>query len=307
MKVEFSVAGISFRPNAAQLRPAGPVQIVPDPTNKFDPMALAVMWGAEHIGYIPGPKNKATPTLQADMHALLTAGTPFIAEVTSYRYRDGENWNDNHQGKLGCVNVLISTDMEQSSVIVKDGREYQRISSLVKVFHPDGIDGLMNWAIRKFRTPEAYQQFMDNVASEGTAMHAALETFFRSGERNPELPTGLDEFLSLHAIAPMEFETRVFDDATGMSGQFDMFAMVNDEATVVDWKSAKSVRIGHRLQACWYANRKAIETGRPVRAMVVAWGAEPYQVWHGTAEQVEVGAAIVDKLIACVNWTAKLS
>jgi hypothetical protein len=30
-------------------------------------------------------------------------------------------------------------------------------------------------------------------------------------------------------------------------------------------------------------------------------------VWHGTAKQVEVGAAIVDKLVVCKNWMGRLA
>lgn len=57
IRKQFSIAGSSFHAGAAgyigRLQPKHPLSIVREPTNKYDPNAVAVMWGRAMLGYVP--------------------------------------------------------------------------------------------------------------------------------------------------------------------------------------------------------------------------------------------------------------
>lgn len=59
--IQFEVAGTKFR--MAEYRAASPARgdrltLVAEPTNKFDPLAVKIMKGEHHIGYVPRTHNK---------------------------------------------------------------------------------------------------------------------------------------------------------------------------------------------------------------------------------------------------------
>ena len=121
----------------------------------FDPLAIKVVIDGHHVGYIPSAKSK-TPEVQKAVMALMASGQPYVVEVESYCYRDDNGFNNNHVGKLGAITLNLC-EAGQSDIILKDGKQYQRISSLVGVFHPDSIDGLMKWAVNRFKTWVDYE------------------------------------------------------------------------------------------------------------------------------------------------------
>ena len=137
-------------------------------------------------------------------------------------------------------------------------------------------------------------------------MHTALECYFRDGANGNDLPDNLGEFLVKHVIQPISFEERMYDDVTGLSGQYDMYGEIDGQPTVVDWKSSKKVYPHHKLQACWYSYNKAVELNKEVGAMVVAFGGKP-DIWVGTFEQVEAGYSIIKRLAQCQLEVKQLS
>jgi len=302
MRSSFSVAGISFRPKEeiGQLRPAGLVEIVPEPDNPYDSNALAVMWQGHHLGYVPSGKSKF-PRIQAEIMSMIIQKKPFTVEVERYGYRDGETWNDNHVGHLGSVALCLCTEGD-GNVKEKDGKTYGRISHFLDCFKPDGIEGLMRWGINGFKNYQAYEAYMADVSAKGTAMHAALEQYFKKEACvTQNLPDDLGALQNKYKIEPISFEERLYDDDLMLSGQYDMLANVDGEPTIIDWKSGKSVRPQHRLQASFYAANKARELdGKSVSAMVVSFG-NGLKVWRGTPRQVDVGYAIVASLSGAVG------
>ena len=111
----FQISGITFRlrdkPELATYRPAGPCTIEPEPTNKFDALALQVINNGEFIGYIPGPKSKF-PHVQPIVHQAIKDGAAYTVEVESYCYKDGKEWNEEHRGKLGAITLKLTCDMK---------------------------------------------------------------------------------------------------------------------------------------------------------------------------------------------------
>lgn len=53
----FYVAGVQFRPGAAEvirgIKEGDELELIPEPTNKYDPNAVAIYFGEDHIGYVP--------------------------------------------------------------------------------------------------------------------------------------------------------------------------------------------------------------------------------------------------------------
>jgi hypothetical protein len=56
LPTKFNVAGTSFRLKEASTVGIGDrLDLVPDPTNKYDPNAIKLLKGELHIGYVPKP------------------------------------------------------------------------------------------------------------------------------------------------------------------------------------------------------------------------------------------------------------
>jgi hypothetical protein len=307
MKTEINVAGITFamedNPELKTSRPFGAVTLTPEPNNQFDDNAIRVDWNGIKLGYIPakGPH-------QDWIHGLINDGEAFSAEIKDYSYRDGKNFNTNHEGILGSVTISVCTEGEWTWEL-NEGRQYQRLTSVLKTFWPDTPDRLMRWAMNKFSGWNHYREEMNELAEAGTRMHDALEKYFK-GELNDEddrehLPAGLVSFLEQYKVTPISFEERLYDKHYGVCGKYDMLAEIYDKTADVDlgvvaldWKSSKAVRTKHKLQACWYAKMANAQ-----RAMVVAFG-KGCEVWH--TDNVDEGYEAVCNIVKSIANAQRL-
>lgn len=83
--MQFKLVGARFRPADAQLtlldiEPGEPVRLVAEPTNAFDPNAIAVYIREEHVGYVPRELTHMID-LQAEFAVVAVNGlSPTIAE-----------------------------------------------------------------------------------------------------------------------------------------------------------------------------------------------------------------------------------
>lgn len=319
MREQFQLAGLTFRhkedPAVATLRPKGLATIVPEPDNRYDSKALKVMWDGHFIGYVPGPKSK-NPTIQEAVLKAIASGEPYQVEIVEYRYRDGEDWNDEHRGQLGCCTLALCTGGD-GKVREHDGVTYGRISDFVSWFHPGGYpENLKRWEINH-KDYDDYQRDMRELADKGTAMHAAMEAFYDLDAEHralalqalpfaamgqPEgleplvvadLPETLLAFCERFDVTPLTAEERLFDHETGLSGQYDRLAEVYDRKldrdlglTVLDWKSGKMVRDHQKWQVGWYAVVKGRELGKPVGGIVCSFGGK-FSFAHVEPKQAE--------------------
>lgn len=82
MKKELFVAGVQFRPSKGiveGLTQGTELYLEPEPENKFDPNAIKVMFGHEHLGYIPAKfaaEIGAAMEIHDDLHCILTTYEP---------------------------------------------------------------------------------------------------------------------------------------------------------------------------------------------------------------------------------------
>lgn len=83
MKKELFVAGVQFRPSKGiveGLKEGTRLGLIPEPENKFDPNAIKVMYGTEHLGYIPAKfaaeVGAALQIHEENLHCTLTTYSP---------------------------------------------------------------------------------------------------------------------------------------------------------------------------------------------------------------------------------------
>lgn len=324
-KATVKIAGISFavndNPDLALARPDGTVTFVPEPENKFDKDALRVEWEGTKIGYIPqyktgldgkpekdGDGNKIKNVVRERLFSHLVEHGSFPhAVVKDYSYKPAgtNDFNHDHVGIL--ASILIEIDMAESSDekssgeddknfshYEKDGRKYERASTILDMIDPDGsrgIDGsLTRWMIDTFPTYAEYRSFMAEKAADGTDKHDAVEGACKAGlidavskadieeavkslsdEEFNRVPTGFWNFVSKECagLKLLGTEDSVFDDTILVAGTYDALFEGNGKKILVDWKSAKQVSLEHIIKTCFYAKLVGAD-----EAWVVALGSK---------------------------------
>lgn len=99
--LEFYVAGVQFRPEGAttikNLEEGDELDLVPEPTNKYDPNAIQIVADGKHIGYVPRK-------FSAEVAAMLEVGTVgcFISEINP----SAKQW------EMCKVRILTETEMD---------------------------------------------------------------------------------------------------------------------------------------------------------------------------------------------------
>lgn len=78
----FVVAGFQYHDGLAvvrRLRPGQKLQLVPEPANRHDPYAVAIITRRGHmLGYVPRTENRA-------IHRLLSQGEQIVCRITAVR------------------------------------------------------------------------------------------------------------------------------------------------------------------------------------------------------------------------------
>lgn len=89
---KFYLAGVQFRPNAVavlnELNEGDILDLEPEPTNKYDPNAIKILSGVEHVGYVPKTLSAEIATMielnecECEITALNKGGKPWeLCEV----------------------------------------------------------------------------------------------------------------------------------------------------------------------------------------------------------------------------------
>jgi len=294
--IEIPVAGISFFASrfdeVAKARPVGRVTFVHIEDNGHDPNAVAIMWNDMQLGWVPrGDKQPLAMQIGEGV-------------VLDYKYyRPGwaslgiPKWNDEHIGSLKSVQIGFGEEDSYGDVI---GGKYMRVSTFIKYFdHYGGGDGLIKWAFKQGKTYEEYKESLNTHADKGTAMHDAIETYFRDGTKSDALPDGFDAFLKKYEPEFVWGEERFRDNEIMVTGKPDFVGYITHKGkrvlACVDWKSSAEVRPSHRTQISIYTKNIKVPA-EPEVAMVVAWGSDNKQ---GFSASVLERNEIENKYLAC--------
>lgn len=245
----FNASGITFRqkddPSLLTARPTGVVDIRPELDNRYDPRALAIFWQGKHIGYVPADdtqKRKAVATgsepflIQSIIHDMLNSDGSVTAEIESYAYRNGDEFNDMHIGELGAITIAIEMPDGQKQDTSISMTDFARMTEKMESFNEPGVEldfdpaghvyrhkGVAQTSVTQL-VAKMYAPFDKQAVSArcavawgmtqaaildmwdrngacasglGTAIHGAIENYERHGERAlPKHPLLRDAVLS---------------------------------------------------------------------------------------------------------------
>ena len=290
--ITFGVRGLiadTSNNDVKTLRPVvgSAVKLVAEPDNKHDKNAVAVYWNKHKLGYVPSIKTLQETSLHHK-----------IGTVLSYGYTEdgGNNWNDDHKGKLGSVKIGLGKAEVEDDFSPAVGQLKPRISSILSYFNYTGnVDGLIRWAFQNADSFDGYKDALQKTADKGTDVHNAIESYIKDnvfrdgldifdpkalklGSKN--IPEGWFNFMKKYKVRPISLEERLIDSQLGITGQYDMLAYIEhkgvEKVAVIDWKTSKKVTDKHRLQCSFYVNTwyKNVSTSESFNTvgMVVAFG-----------------------------------
>tara|TARA_R100000781_G_scaffold47284_2_gene31795 strand:+ start:12118 stop:13158 length:1041 start_codon:yes stop_codon:yes gene_type:complete len=301
--ITFGVRGLiadTSNDDVKTLRPVvgSAVKLVAEPDNKHDKNAVAVYWNNHKLGYVPSIKTLQESSLHYK-----------IGTVLSYGYTEdgGNNWNDEHKGKLGSVKIGLGKAKEEENFSPAVGQLKPRISSILSYLNYTGnVDGLIRWAFQNADSFDGYKNALQKTADKGTEVHKAIECYikynvfrdgldifdpkalqtykdYKGGKSGQmacckDIPEGWFNFMKKYKVRPISMEERLVDSQLGITGQYDMLAYIEhkgvEKVAIIDWKTSKKITDKHRLQCSfyvktWYNNVSQYTT--PV-GMVVAFG-----------------------------------
>jgi hypothetical protein len=287
--MKFKITGIEAQAKKnfltfASLRPTGRVVLKPEPENAYDKFCVGVWYGDVLLGYIPAQKEDGV-YVGSELQKHIISNAVGFATISAYSYigKDGR-WNTDHDGWLQSVELELP---DAGGVEPPDDR-YKRVTEFISHYSHEGkADNLIKWAFSQGDTFEKYATALQKTADDGTAMHEAIENFFRWPSMSPDspfpeematkLPSGFRAFVDKYNPRMAYMEQRFYDDTLMVTGQPDFVGYVGDKLVVIDWKSSKSVSMKHKLQAAIYAKNAQHEGSRAVGAMVVCFGAKTKQ------------------------------
>ena len=145
--------------------------------------------------------------------------------------------------------------------------EGKRIPSVTQVVSLLAKQGISEWANMLGFYHKNYDKVLKEYAENGTRFHEAAEKYILDGE----LPNYNDPFISSkhleslkkrmelftnwfdnHEITPIYIEKKFVSDDLG--GTIDMYCLLDDKYTLLDFKTSKNVRETHVLQLAGYLN-----------------------------------------------------
>lgn len=264
------------------LRPVGFATLRRDEGNAYDPYAIEVVYGDTLLGYVPALKRGGEYVGSELQKAIIEDGIQ-TAKITGYGYLAGEEWNDEHRGRLGSVELEVGAIEDSCS---PSGGDYMRVTDFIGYLNPYGKgDGLIKWAFSQGQTFEEYETALNGMSEAGTAMHAAIQAdlapspipWEEKGGQDANLPAGWARFREKYNLDTVRMEERFYDSTLMVTGQPDWFGYCNGVLMVLDWKSGKKPSLKHLLQLSIYAKSCQYDGKNAEAAMVVCFGSDNKQ------------------------------
>ena len=280
--MKFTITGIEAQAKKQcdtfrTLRPVGAVLLKHEPENLYDQFCIGVWYGKTLLGYIPALKDGGKYVGSELQRKILKDGIT-TAKIDGYGYIDGENWNDQHKGRLGSVRLDIGIEECFSPTI---GGDYMRVTEFIGYLNPYGkSDGLIKWAYSQGDTYEKYAEALNKTAEAGTALHSYIEAELLG--KPPEgdagrFLTAWENFKNKYELDTVWMEQRFYDSTLMVTGQPDWFGYCDGKLMVLDWKSGKKPSLKHKMQLAIYARNCQFDGKEAEGAMVVCFGSENKQ------------------------------
>lgn len=314
MRILCNVAGITFRNKSDEfltMEPEGIVTFEHEPTNKFDPNAIKVLYNGIWLGYV-----------KADSYAqefLKEHPEVLEAQIIGYGYATGTGqglkFNNMNEGRLSAVGFCIvhgesNVTYDEDNNYIINGKPYKRLSGVMKYFNPEpDSPGLDKWKIDEHENYNAYRQNLSKLARAGTAMHSAIENFLRYGQEDMLIPEGFHNFMKKHDVQWEKegIEQLLLDEDQGIAGTADLKATAHDGKkkpgprmqVTIDWKSSKAPTIIHKIKTAWYAYKQGSD-----EAWVVAFGGnskQGYSLARVSTDKIEQFYTLIGAIRAAIG------
>lgn len=266
---EVKVVGLSFRHNKTLLKPNDTVKLVPEPTNKFDPNALAVQsLDGEMLGYV----GKADKLRSKMLKRAQTEPVVLPVLVANY-YKEGEDklWSNIEEGDMYqlWLRAYSKTPLDDDSFVkIKSftnedvlwseqfhictdlaGNELMGGSTYASLIEKefDSARVAKAWAKKNNLELDDVLDYWDDLSrismDYGTAIHKAMELYSKHSTkigraeampRVPHLKEAVTKFLEVSNFDNCLAEPLITDTEMGMSGWVDNLRFLNDKTVVIE-------------------------------------------------------------------------
>lgn len=271
ISTEVKVVGLSFRRVTKKLQRGDKVDLVPEPDNKYDPNALAVMKDGEHLGYV----GKKDPLRLKMLSAAKKNKVELPVLVANY-HEDGHEklWSSVEEGDLIqlWLRAFSKTPLNDDSFVEiesftgekvlwseylhictdLEGNELMGGSTYAAQFDTDFDSSRIAKAYAKKNGLEEqdvldYWDSLGGIAMDyGTSIHRAMEHYAKSVKvfgheaslpRVPHLKEAVEKFLEVSNFDHVVAEPLITDIEKGMSGWIDVLRVQGKTVIVEDYKT----------------------------------------------------------------------
>ncbi len=266
---EVKVVGLSFRHSKTAFKPNDKVKLVPEPTNKFDPNALAVQsLDGEMLGYV-GKADK----LRSKMLKRAQTEDVLLPVLVANYYKEGEDklWSSIEEGDIYqlWLRAYSKTPLDDDSFVkIKSftgedvlwserdhictdlaGNELMGGSTYASLIEKEFDSTKVAKAYAKKHDLDVddvldYWNDLGQISMDyGTAIHKAMEIYskhrikigrFAGVPRVPHLKDAVMRFLEVSNFDNCLAEPLITDVEMGMSGWVDNLRFLDDKTVVVE-------------------------------------------------------------------------
>lgn len=317
-KTEIKAVGLSFRHVKEQLKPNDKVKLVPEPTNKYDPNALAIQTlDGEMLGYV-GKKDKLrTKILKRAQNEEVT-----MPIITANYYKEGDDklWESVEEGDLTQLwlraysktpldddsfkeiesftgeKVLwseylhVCTDLQGNELM--GGSTYASLGE--KEFDSERI--AKAWAKKNgYNTSDVldYWNDLSQISMDyGTAVHKAMELYCKWHQiighedalpRVPHLREAVKSYLKVSDFNNCIAEPLITDVEKGMSGWIDTLRFVDKKTVIIEDFKTNTFKDDKQYYAKWDGKLKSYKRQMDYYGTILenfGYSVKDCIVWH---------------------------
>lgn len=184
-----------------------------------------------------------------------------------------------HQPDFASFPTLKQCNLSSGRVYqVQSGEHTGKVyPSITRILHSKPKQGILEWQERVGH--DEAERIRSRASNRGTKIHSLAERYLQNQELEPinpyvgELWQYLRPWLNQHITKIYQQETSVFSDKLGAAGRFDLFADVDGELSVVDFKQSNKPKkeqwiLDYYLQGTFYSLAVFELTGKKVKRVI---------------------------------------
>jgi hypothetical protein len=314
---EVKAVGLSFRHITEPLVAGDRVKLVPEPTNEYDPNALAIQTlGGEFLGYV-GKKDK----LRSKMLKKAQKEEVTLPVLRANYYKGGEKlWKSVEEGDMVqlWLRAFSKTPLDDDSFVEMESFTGETVlwSEFLHICTDDKGNELMGGSTyasmgeKEFdseRIAKAYakkngyevEQVLeywaslgDTAADYGTSIHKAMEHYCKFYEmvgheaalpRVPHLREAVLKYLRVSNFTDCTAEPLITDTEKGMSGWIDTLRFIDDKRVILEDYKTNTFKDDKTYHSKWHDKLKLYQRQLDYYGTILenhGYTVEGLVVWH---------------------------